>query len=213
MSTDETAERVDRLLTTAHVQRMRGNLEEARRACEEAVALDPECAAAHEMLGDLAAAREELEAAMKHYREAFRLDGKPATEEKIALLALRIDERKRGELSTGTRSPSGSRKRLNPSLACMLSMLFPGLGQLYNGEYRKGLVFALLWVLLLPNLYAVFSALLSPLVGHGSKPISGFAWFIALGQIGLVVVALTDASLSAVAINRGKTQEKSGWEI
>jgi tetratricopeptide (TPR) repeat protein len=213
MSTDETAERVDRLLTTAHVQRMRGNLEEARRACEEAVALDPECATALDMLGDLAAAREELEAAMKHYREAFRLDGKPATEEKIALLALRIDERKRGELSTGTRSPSGSRKRLNPSLACALSMLFPGLGQLYNGEYRKAAGFALLWVLLLPNLYAVFSALLSPLSGHGAKPVSGMTWLLALVQIGVVVVALTDASLSAVAINRGKTQGKSGWEI
>ena len=122
--------------------------------------------------------------AMKHYREAFRLDG-AGNREKIALLALRIDERKRGELSTETRSPSGSRKRLNPSLACALSMLFPGLGQLYNGEYRKAAGFALLWVLLLPNLYAVFSALLSPLSGHGAKPVSGMTWFIALGAIGV----------------------------
>jgi TM2 domain-containing membrane protein YozV len=213
MGTDETAERVNRLLTTAHVQRMRGNLDEAHRACEEAITLEPENAVALDMLGDLEAARGELDTAMLRYRKAFQLDPRPATEEKIALLALRIDEKRRGEAGADSLFPDATRRRLNPSLACALSMLFPGLGQLYNGEYRKGLAFIIIWVLLLPNLYLVVSAIIGPLVGHGPRHIPGFVWLIALLQAGVVIASLMDASLAAVAINRGKTQEKSGWEV
>lgn len=213
MGTDETAERLNRLLTTAHVQRMRGNLDEAYSACEEAVTLDPESAVALDMLGDLQVARGELEPAMVHFRKAFQLDPRPATEEKIAVLALRIDEKKRGEAGADSLFPDATRKHLNPSLACALSMLFPGLGQLYNGEYRKGLAFVIIWALLLPNLYLVVTAFLGPLVGHGPRNIAGFVWLLALLQMGVVVASLIDASLSAVAINRGKTQEKSGWEV
>ena len=119
------------LLTTAraaHARQLAGGASRLRGSrCPRS-----ECAAAPRCWGILAAACEELEAAMKRSREAICLDGKLATEEKIALLALRIDERKRGELSTGTRSPSGSRIGLGSFDRLRLSIIFPGLGQLYN---------------------------------------------------------------------------------
>ena len=215
MEAEQNAEKAHRLLTTARVHQMRGNLEEAYSSCREAVALDPNNAAALEILGDLEAARGEFDQAIEHFRASFRADARPAVEEKIALMALRIDEKKRGgyDYSDGLLD-AGDRKHVNPSLACAMSMLFPGLGQFYNGEYKKGMVFLLLWMALLPYLYLVVMAFVGPLFGHGARHTSGGAWLFGLVAVGVYITALTDASLSAVAINRWKSpREKSGWEV
>ena len=95
MDAQQAAEKADRLLTLANVYRMRGNTAEAARTCQEALAADPDNAVAHELMGDLQAAQGQLDSAMAHYRQAFTLDPRPGTEEKIALLALRIDQEKR----------------------------------------------------------------------------------------------------------------------
>ncbi|NLC57125.1 MAG: tetratricopeptide repeat protein [Armatimonadetes bacterium] len=216
MDAQQAAEKADRLLTLANVYRMRGNTAEAARTCQEALAADPDNAVAHELMGDLQAAQGQLDSAMAHYRQAFTLDPRPGTEEKIALLALRIDQEKRlGPGAGGSGLPTASRKHLNPSLACLLSMLFPGLGQFYNGEYRKGLPLVVIWLVLLYNLYYLMGALFGPLLGMDDRAaIPGFAWVIGLVQVGVMVYSLVDASLSAVAINRGETPgKKSGWEI
>lgn len=215
METEQNAEKAHRLLTTARVHQMRGNLEEAFAACREAVVLDPDNAAALEMLGDLQAARGEPEAAIDSYRASFQRDARPAVEEKIALMALRIQEKKLGDLGgPDSSSATGARKRVNPSLACALSMLFPGLGQLYNGEYKKGFAFIAVWALLAPNLYLMVMAFVGPLFGHKGGYTPAIAWFLGFIQMGVYIAALMDASLGAVAINRGKSSpEKSGWEV
>jgi TM2 domain-containing membrane protein YozV len=38
-------------------------------------------------------------------------------------------------------SAAGARPRKNPGLAALLAFLFPGLGQLYNGQFGKAVMF------------------------------------------------------------------------
>ena len=51
----------------------------------------------------------------------------------------------------------------NPTLAAILSFLFMGLGQFYNGEVKKGVLFA--------ALYIVSSVLMTFVIGFITTPI------------------------------------------
>ena len=50
------------------------------------------------------------------------------------------------------------RRTRSPVLAALLSLLLPGLGQLYNGEVWKGLFFLLASVFVIPWVIAVIEA-------------------------------------------------------
>lgn len=52
-------------------------------------------------------------------------------------------------------APRGKR---SPALAAVLSLLIPGLGQLYNGEIGKAVLFLLGWILVIPWALAVMDA-------------------------------------------------------
>jgi TM2 domain-containing membrane protein YozV len=52
-------------------------------------------------------------------------------------------------------APAGSR---SPVTAALLSLVLPGLGQLYNGDVLKGIVFFVGWVLVVPWALAVMDA-------------------------------------------------------
>jgi len=49
-------------------------------------------------------------------------------------------------------------KHRHPELAALLSLVFPGLGQVYNGQIGKGLAFFLMFWLVIPWLYSVYDA-------------------------------------------------------
>ena len=67
-------------------------------------------------------------------------------------------ERLHDETRRAARSLAARPGERRPALAAVLSVLVPGLGQLYNGEVLKAVVFFLGWVLLIPWPLAVLDA-------------------------------------------------------
>src|SRR5262249_34867148 len=59
--------------------------------------------------------------------------------------------------------PAGQR---SPAAAALLSLVLPGLGQLYNGEVMKALVFFLGWIFVVPWALAVMDAYYSARVSN-----------------------------------------------
>jgi hypothetical protein len=59
--------------------------------------------------------------------------------------------------------PAGSR---SPAAAALLSLILPGLGQLYNGEVLKAVAFFLGWVFVIPWALAVMDAYYSARVSN-----------------------------------------------
>ncbi|MBI3945798.1 MAG: hypothetical protein HY321_07755 [Armatimonadetes bacterium] len=223
MDTERTAEEVSRLLRAAKLHQMRKALDEASVACRQAMELDPGSADACELMGDLLVSRGELEAALDHYQRAMKLQPRAATEERVARLALRIAEEKQRSAAPDTSPVAVAPRRANPSVACALSMLWPGLGQLYNGEHRKGLAlfaayffdFVLIVVMAIPHVralrYAVFG---SGRAMGGGPPVPALLWLLLLVGGGLWIYALIDASLTATALSRGERRgAKTGWEV
>jgi hypothetical protein len=93
----------------------------------------------------------------------------------------------------------------NPWLAVVFSLLFPGLGQVYNGELAKALVF-----------FASFVGSIS-LVAHGNPfPFAFFIPFIILfGLIDAwkVATAINQRFLGGVTIEEEKVSESPAWGI
>lgn len=221
MDAQQGAEEIERLLRTAKLHQMRQSLEEASAVCRQALELDPNNADAIELMGDLLVARGELEAGLEHYQRAMRLQPRASTEEKVARLALRIAEEKRRAVPPDAASTPATARRVNPSTACALSVLWPGLGQVYNGEHTKGLIlfavalidFIVGVVVATPHVRALRSALLGS-GGPLGAPVPALLWFALLVWTGLWLYALVDASLTATAIGRGEGPgSKSGWEV
>lgn len=141
------SERAAPLLREAHLLKMRGKIVEAEMKCREALLLEPEDATGLEMLGDLLAEKGSLKEAAATYRQALeRAPGRVVLEEKYARAALALGEqqhqRAMAQMLLDNPRMASSERRPRPLLAFLLSALWPGLGQLYNEEYAKGLAMA-----------------------------------------------------------------------
>jgi tetratricopeptide (TPR) repeat protein len=194
-------DRVAALLREAHLLRMRSRFVEAEEKVREAVALAPEDPAALEMLGDLLAEKGSIAEAVEIYRRAMeRAPGRAVLEEKHARLVLMLadqqQERALAQMLLEDPRRAGSGRRRNPMHAFLLSAFLPGLGQLYNGEYLKGVLFLaggfLTFLLggesLLRLLFAVSGGRAAP---SGLEAVFGFLSFL------LWVAAMVDAPVRA----------------
>ncbi len=63
----------------------------------------------------------------------------------------------------GVRTPAGTAEKKNPSLAAILSLLFTGLGQVYNGQITKGILFIIIGVVLAALIFFLVGIVLYPL--------------------------------------------------
>jgi tetratricopeptide (TPR) repeat protein len=122
----------EQLLREASIARRREKFREAEAKCRDAIALVPKDAAALELLGDLLQGVARTEEALAAYRRALEADPKRASA-----------ERKYGDLLARQQNwnaidPEAVPK--NPLVATMLSLLLPGSGQIYNGEWIKGTI-------------------------------------------------------------------------
>lgn len=138
---DEQA-RVEQLLRQAHIHRMRQQWSAAEALCRQALELAPEDPMGIEMMGDLQVEKGNLQTALEHYRKAFEAQpGKAILEEKIGRTVLSIaeEEQERAEAQLLLNSPNRkSERKRNATVATLLSLLCPGIGQLFLGQQVKG---------------------------------------------------------------------------
>lgn len=129
------------LLSRANLERVRGNYEKALEIVKHARELSPDNPQVLELYGDILRARGKLKEALEMYRTALQKAGhKPTVEEKIAKLTIELSEiAKHEEFRAWLREhPEYRPKGKNPSLAVLASMAIPGAGQVYNGDFAKG---------------------------------------------------------------------------
>lgn len=212
---------IDRLLSEANVERLRGRFQEAEKRCQEALVLDERNVAAYELLGDLEYAQGHLSRALDTYQQARRLDPSRASlEEKVARLTVEVirAEVELEQAASLQEGPVARKEFRSPVNACLLSLLIPGLGQIYNRDYALGI--GLLSGFMLLGGY-VFNVFMEGLLSHRSPRFWQSFWLffreISLGGqlffgfcflllIVLYLYTVITAPLRAMALNRQKDE-------
>jgi tetratricopeptide (TPR) repeat protein len=133
-----------RLCDQVSLQLRLNHIPSAAKLSEELLAGWPDSTTAHELAGDVALSQGKVAAARKHYQQALQIEPANIDAERkygLALVTQTADERRSALLNEVIADPtahrSSPRKPLN---AVINSLLFPGLGQLYNREHEKGLM-------------------------------------------------------------------------
>ncbi len=131
------------LLGRATLLRVRGEHEKALEIAYEAVGVDNANWEAHELLGDLLVSVNRPEQALESYGRARELNrSRVALEDKVARAALkraaRLNAVALSQAYLDGTAKSDMAKR-NPAYAALLSLLLPGLGQVYNAQLVKGM--------------------------------------------------------------------------
>ena len=147
------AEEGRRRLTNAQFALQRGQVAEAERAAQDALARDPQDAAALELLGDIRLTQNDFDGAAAAFRGALTQEpGRATAENKLARASLRQSENQRRQ-SIGVAYASegralmrgGDNDRGRSSRLAVLSAVLPGLGQIIGGAFVKGAVLLLVY--------------------------------------------------------------------
>jgi tetratricopeptide (TPR) repeat protein len=208
---------LDRLLSQAHVFQMRGEVARAAELLEQAAELQPENAHVWELRGDLLMEMHRYEDARDAFAKALDLHpDEPRLEKRHARAVFQIQERKfeREQMELMVTNPELARPQLvgprRPSLAALLSLLVPGSGQLYNGQYVKGgiilgLMVALsLYLLTNPGFNRFVDSILHLTAGRHA-PVGGLGFAVSLAAfVALVVYSYALADAVAVALRTGR---------
>jgi hypothetical protein len=226
----------DRLLSLATVQRMRAQILDSRASLQKALIVSegmpgPQVAPIHEMLGDMLAAEERWEQAAAAYEQAQILDpARASAERKFGEMTLRIADEKAmaklgGMAGAGGSDAitSGAQGKRNPGFAMILSLIVPGFGQFYNGQFIKActclgiFVIAIFLITMTPEIKAL-RCLFTPTAGCRGLSVSPFTWFCVLAASGAWLFSLVDAPISAsktqdTSSETGPVVDKSGWEV
>jgi tetratricopeptide (TPR) repeat protein len=155
--------REESLALAAH-QLRRGQHTAAVAQCQALLAADPDDLDARELLGDVFAAQARWDFAMAEFQRVLRADpGRVSAERKLAEASLG-----RAGLKGAAFAAEEDGTPRQPRTASLLSLLFPGLGQMYNGQLSKGvgaflggltLAFFVIWSLVLLPIQAVNASL------------------------------------------------------
>ncbi|MBC8102011.1 MAG: zinc ribbon domain-containing protein [Cytophagales bacterium] len=226
----------DRLLSLASVQRMRAQILDARSTLLQAIVISegmpgPQVAPIHEMLGDLLAAEERWEQAASAYEQAqLRDPTRASAERKFGEMTLRISDEKAMAALGGGAVPgtdaitSGSKAKRNPGFAMILSLIGPGFGQFYNGQFVKGclclgvFVVAVFFITLTSDGQTLRCVFLPASEGCRGLSVSPVSWVCLLAAVGAWLFSLIDAPVAASKTedtlgDGGPAIDKSGWEV
>jgi len=213
---DPKREEIERLLRLAHIHQVRGEREKAKELLQQALELDAENAAVWELLGDYRREAGDWQGAHDAYKKAHELapDNAPI-ERKYAEAVLQLT-RQQEQFQQWERALEGKGDTgepllpRNPGLAFLLSLLMPGVGQLYNGQFVKGgIILGIMFVcittfMVTPGGKDFVNNLLAYLVNPArvSGSVSAVHFWTALVMFLAWVYAFIDAPLSAAARNR-----------
>ena len=192
----EIALKVRELLGRATLLRARGDRMQAFQLTQEAIRLSDRSWEAHELLGDLLMEMNRPQEAMASFRRAREINpSRVPLEDKVARAALRRGAARADPTTAeallaaaGKREPN----RRRAGYAAVLSVLMPGLGQVYNGEALKGLILVIAALGLLSQVFGQ----LDVRVGLGSLTGGqGIVWAILLAVVWIYAIA--DATIRA----------------
>jgi tetratricopeptide (TPR) repeat protein len=221
----ETQTRIRELLGRATLLRARGDRQEALKLAEEAISLDERGWESQELRGDVLLDLNRGEQAMQAYRRARELNPeRTVIEEKIGRAAIsRLAVQRTADLSQqlldGARPAVPPRK---PGFAALLSLLVPGLGQLYNGQVLKGFVTVIFFILVfaLTGMAARAELATSPFSSRGAlygprldasallgDLFSGASLIWILLLLAIYIYSIADAGLTA---SRSMTADETG---
>jgi tetratricopeptide (TPR) repeat protein len=213
---DPKRDEIERLLRTAHIHQVRGEREKAKTLLQQALELDAENASVWELLGDYRRESEDWQGAHDAYKRAHELaPDNAAIERKYAEAVLQLTRQQEQyqqweRAIEGKGVGDGAMLPRNPGLAFLLSLLMPGVGQLYNGQMVKGgIILGVMFVcivvfMLTPGggdfVYNLLAYLVNPARARGAM--SGTQLMTAVVMFIVWVYAFIDAPLSAAARNR-----------
>lgn len=181
-STAQEKRDAEALLRDASLLRRRERFSEAEEKCRQALELSPKDSAGLEFLGDLLQGVARTDEALAAYKRAIEADPKRSSAEGKYADLLTLQE------NYDSYDPEEVVK--NPWAATLLSGLFPGIGQLYNGETVKGFFFFGL----------VGACYFYSSLAHAPSPKGRMDWshIMLLIVVGVIwVVSMADASSTA----------------
>lgn len=181
----------EKLHAALHYQRV----EEAEKAARELLEIAPRSTTSWELWGDVLLAQGKIEEASDALKKAVELEPANAdAERKYASVQLDLQQAKweREALESGDLSRFRGAVNKEPGTAAARSALFPGLGQVYNGEYEKGLVMFFVGLALLIPAVRLIVIWLSP-DQSPSGLVAFFGYLGLFGGIALYIFGVYDA--------------------
>jgi tetratricopeptide (TPR) repeat protein len=203
---------LQRLLMRARIELRRGNLSEAESACRAALEMAAQDLETHEMLGDVLRRRGKLDAALAEYKTAMgSAPARASAETKYAEVVLAVGERESAKALANDMLENPHlylTQGKKPGVSLFLSLLFPGLGQVYNGEIVKAAIICgsfLIWIACAalfqhypPNIRSVQELL------QDTNPLVGILGFIAIAGY---IYGIIDAPVTAEKSNKPNKME------
>lgn len=142
----------DRLMTAANVFRRRGDYPQATQTIKQALQLRPADMDAREFAADMLYAHGEVEKAAEYYKNILAEDStRTSAEEKYAKAVLDIAEGKRQKdlLKMMIENPTQFHTTEKSATLAVIISAAPGFGQIYCGQYLRGMVLLGAWLLAL----------------------------------------------------------------
>ncbi len=195
LSDEEFQEIYDKARMALHLRKV----DEALRLAQQLAEKRPDSTTAHELLGDALAAANKLGEAEAEYRRAIELEPANAdAQRKLGEVVLRIKDREFQKQMLEMRLQEQAFRGMGspePEGAALRSGLFPGLGQLYNGEYEKGFGLAAAGLVCLGLIAHGAFAMMTP---EQANPYA--TWYLTFGLVaglGVYVYSIWDAARGA----------------
>jgi len=172
-----------------------GQVEEAEKTARKLLEVAPRSTTSWELWGEVLLTQGKMEAAADAFKKAVELEPANAdAERKYASIQLDLQQAKwqREALENGDLSQFRGAPNKEPATSAARSALFPGLGQVYNGEYEKGMVMFVVGMALLIGAVQLVVSWLSP--GQSLSGLGTVLGYISLfGGIALYVFGVYDA--------------------
>jgi tetratricopeptide (TPR) repeat protein len=191
------------MMGRATLARVRGEKEQALKLAHEALGLEEQNYEIHEFIGDVLMEISRGADALTSYKRARELNPKRVElEDKVARAAVRFAERqdRMAHMSAVLEGKAPKEEHRKPVVAGLLSLVLPGLGQMYCWQMAKGAALAVAYMVLMGLAFygtaAHVRGNVSPAGADYGAILSGaVGWIVPLAI--LWVYAIVDAALTA----------------